>query len=820
MVDARPRNRHLKKWTPPTDMSKLLYFCLFLIAAIPTLSAYPGMCHTPRGPFFELIGQSSANLDIVVPERASEDEIAAAEFLRSNIAKISRQNNICVLPENRLTPGRKFIRLRVNPNFKVPSSNMRNIDDCSAIAFDICSAHIDIYYSNSSDAGMAVGLFLRKYCKVKIFAPSEIGLSANPVQTLNIPSGSAKFTPSFKGRLLGLGGNFEREYAALNGNNSIFYQNAHNLINVFGGDLFENRRDLFAIRFFPSSHSGDAQSRQIDFLNPETAAYAAEAAYNYFKANPSKMVFSVGFADSHFFDQKKESLEMSRGLNDAGYSDKTDCVYTFTNRVADRLKVYDPGKFLLQTSYLYTESPPSFDLANNILVYFAADSSNSFSENWRLRKLEQIRAWKDKGTSFIGLRDYYYGSPYFVPRSMELFGTEFLKDFYRAGGRFFACETSPIWAYDAGKLWILSNLLLDINADARTLENEFYNEFYAESAPFVKTFFRIAQNAWGNRKDYPRWLKFFKRWGQASLFSNADIDEMESALRKAENSAKSEVMKKRLMELRLAFDFTKSMISLYGIERRMWDIYLGSGYGVKDMENIIEEYALARAVKAARLKLWESLTRYPKPNLSVWDLLPNSNISELLAAKAMRSGGADVKKIERLLGRDFIDRRSSLATSENIALNSDFSEGDRHWIIYRTNECAETVKLCNSGTHRAANSFRVNSLLGASLSQLVDVSPNRAYAAKLRIRGKTHPADVFYIQIAFCDSKGKTLLKKTLQLPDSFSFSGNDITLSAVAPKNASMLVCSFFSVNSDPHSEIFVEDFKILQSNQSLQQK
>ena len=154
---------------------------------------------------------------------------------------------------------------------------------------------------------------------------------------------------------------------------------------------------------------------QPDFYNSDFRNFVADYMSEYFSSNPDRRVLSLGYADSSLFDTSQKTLESRRGYNGENYADYSNAVFDFTNFEAKILKKKYPDKLVMQTAYLYTLRPPDFRLSDNILVYYASDRGNWFDKRRRDFDIATFAVWTKSGAA-LGIHDYNFGMPYFIPR--------------------------------------------------------------------------------------------------------------------------------------------------------------------------------------------------------------------------------------------------------------------------------------------------------------------------------------------------------------------------------------------------------------------
>jgi len=167
------------------------------------------------------------------------------------------------------------------------------------------------------------------------------------------------------------------------------------------------------------------------------------------------------------------------------------------------------------------------------------------------------------GPEIVGTWDYYEGGPYFVPRYFTEQVAESIPFLASAGVRAFFAEGSPMWGFDAPRLWLAAQLLWDAQADPVTLLDEFFTGYYREAAGPMRQFFQLCQEQWNAQPGPPVWIKYYRMPSQAELFPLPLWDKLEHYLSEAEELAQSTRVKERIALTREDFDFGRAMSRLY-----------------------------------------------------------------------------------------------------------------------------------------------------------------------------------------------------------------------------------------------------------------
>lgn len=716
--------------------------------------------------FADIISDGETNLSIVIGGKPEEKE--AAEILKEILGKMSKRSDISIsssIPKNGFNGTSIFIRK--DNDAKILTPDTANIDGTLNFKFKIYPNSVHILYPSDNSAINAVGFFLKKFCGVKFFAPGPIGTEIPRPAYLKIRTGNFEVNPSFKGRNLGLFA--DKNFAKLIGNSDDFTSSNHSMPQIIDAKTAALHPAWMArIDGKLQPHSNRVQ---VDFANSAMRLFVKEYAEKYFAENPKARIFSLTPADSSDFDNTPYSERLKRGFTANGYMDCSNLVFSFVNEISKFIRSKYPSKFVYSLAYLYTENPPSFKIADNIIVYLCEDRGNFFSSEKMSANTELLKKWSNSGTKFFGIYDYNYGNPYFIPRNTFQQIAYSIKNAFDAGARFYTCESFPNWAYDAHKIWLLSNLLTDASLDTEKLENEFFDSYYGESSKHIKEFFDIAQEQWNKRNDRPMWLTLYKRWEQAEIFPKESLDRMEAKLALAEKGAKSPMVIDRIKEIRLMFDVTKSLANTYRLQKKLW-MYNISNTPKEHILDTIEAVKISKAIQKLDIKRYYENTKYPKASFKIWDELDYMDPSEMLAEN-MESRRLEYAK--NMLGEpDF--RRA-------------FSGGNSLWQTRKSDNA--NLKIKKSG-----NALTLSAWLPAYLYQRVEISENKKYSFNIKVSGNLEIGAVFYIELSFYSEEGRLLSKKRLRIPPLGSFKDKEMSISQVSPKGSKYAVAAIFAIS------------------------
>lgn len=791
-------------FTPKTNALRVAAVaCVFCSAAV-----FAAPAHFSRGVSqTERIGADCGKIEIVRSADFSKDEKAAADMLEALLARAPQNVRTVRGLRMRKFGGGNVAGERIS-EIVFKRTGAENLLDSGKVGYAVYGGRAVIFYDIVENAPAAAGEFAERVFGMRVLAPPPLGIVSEG-GTRKLRKEVRRFKYTFAGRDFNRAGLNDKMFSAANGRNSMFVAPAHNLLNIIGRDGFEKHPEFMpTIGGSKRTRSYSAQI-QPDFLEKSLADFAAQKGREFFESNPQKMLFAPTYSDSPLFDESPRTLANVRARTPRGYADYGNVVFALTNSVAERIGKTHPDKFVMEIGYLFTENPPDFRLEKNIVTYLCADRSNNYNADHRNTDIELFRKWTRSGAGGFGLYDYNYGFPYFVPHDTTEFIADAIAYSHELGARLYTCETSPVWAYDAHKLWMISRLLKDVSQNPKRLEREYFEMYFGKSARAVGGFFAVAKRAWRRNVPKPIWLKFYKRQSQAEMFSECDIDEMEQCLSAAEKLAESETVRERLAELRLVFDITKTFTASYRAEKRLFEI-LAEPADRDGLRHALECAVDAQAEKNGAILRYEKSTKYPRVNFGQWKAFSFVDAKEAAARRLINLGnGGDEKYVARNFGTQFVADAKKIRFAKNILRNPNFKNGFAGWKKFETKKYREALEIV---TVKNGAAVGMGSPHFVGISQSAAVSGGRVYEFEIVADGEVELGQVLYTRTVFSDAKGKILSAKYAQFP-SKKLCSEKLSMFARAPENAASATVSVFAGNSALPVTVFIKSAKLNES-------
>lgn len=716
-----------------------------------------------------------SDVKIIIPRTPSRAEAAVASDM-ARIMQIALGEKIHVLREN-FEDNPKGIYLGSTLLGKKALNKHLELDD-DDIVLDSKDGSLVLVGKEELSTEFAVYYFLHKYIGARWYCPGELGEHIPQVKDWEIPEVSEIVRPSYMSRSLS---DSTEGYELWTKRNFLHqrFSFSHAFHRLLPPELYDQHPEWFPLikgkRFKP--RSGDTYSWQPEFGSVELAKYIGKRAVEYFKDNRGKLSFSVGINDNAILSNSDESnkyLDATRYFR--GQIDASDLVFNFTNQVAEEVAEVFPNKYVGQLAYYIAENVPTFPVHPNVVPFLTADRSQYYDPLFVQKDKELIKKWTIQGPKHIGLYDYYYGSPFFVPRIFFRYTDELVKFAHNQGVSAFYAEIYSNWGIDGPKAWLIAQLLWDSDQDKDVLLNDFYKNYFKEVAEPMRAFFEMAEKAWCDQPGSARWLKYFGDVSQGDLFPPELCQVMRSKISEAQLQAQGEIVKKRLQLVSEAFKVTELLSGFQSVNKRLhlspcstkeealicvddlqeyeqakedFGAYLDELVSLnpihKSFRDAARRYFLCNPTHRALLKVLEYSDDYEvRSKLEELRLLTASkdiiNILDIYLNNQCENVYRDQKELVRngkfILGNSPV-LYNQVGPSERVC-------GD--WVIKEARP--GTVDLQGK---RISNSYK------ASVSQWIRVNRGEIYLFSAKVKGKISPGNVTYLQVSWANKEGKAL---------------------------------------------------------------
>ena len=408
------------------------------------------------------------------------------------------------------------------------------------IATKATDTGIELHITGASGTGTlyAVWFFLMNYADVRIVMPGEIGQIYPRLDRLYIPKDLYVFNPRPDFLLRIWSGESGLDQTAFLADNSQTqrFQYHHNMFAIFAPAKFGKLNPVFypilrGERYIPRPSERDHW--QPTFSEPAVAKHAIEYADRFFTNRPDMKSISVTVNDGGGHSER-DYKDLPNGLK--GISA---VYYTFVNNVARGLRERWPDKFVVFLPYAAVQKPPDFALEDNIMMFLFSQTGNP---------KQVYAAWEGK-VKHIGVYQWLYGMGWVIPNHWPHGIQDYLRWVRERGGMAFKGEAYVAWAQAGPKMWVLNNLLWNVDADVNALLTDFYEHAYGrDAAPAMARYFAQAEKIYERRRTPD--LFNLTRWRPGAYqFQHAtprDFEVMGDALDEAERLTPGPANKRRI----------------------------------------------------------------------------------------------------------------------------------------------------------------------------------------------------------------------------------------------------------------------------------
>ena len=307
---------------------------------------------------------------------------------------------------------------------------------------------------------------------------------------------------------------------------------------------------------------------QPTFSEPAVVRRAIEYADEVFSKHPEMISISLTVNDGGGYSE----IDLRQGKVGANKRISLSNVYgQYVNAVAKGIRKKWPGKFVAFIPYGFMADPPDFPLEDNVLV-FPMNEPKAIYVNWQ-----------GKAKNF-GMYHWLYGAGYIIPNHWPHALQDCLRWGHAHGFRAFKAEAYSVWAQDAPKIWVMANLLWNVDLDVDRLMKDYCEHAYGrEAAPAMLRYFARAEKIYERRHTTNAYC-FVTSWRPRETQYNDvredDMKGMADALAKAAGKVKGDDNKKRVDLVTRCFRWSECYWKRVAALRCVRDAKIASGQDV------------------------------------------------------------------------------------------------------------------------------------------------------------------------------------------------------------------------------------------------
>ncbi|MBA3849991.1 MAG: hypothetical protein C0502_08345 [Opitutus sp.] len=738
----------------------------------------------PRRDFL-VFDRRGSLLPIFTDPKAAETETTAASLLQETLAAASGlpRGYFPIRSAENPPRGIRGLRFRLAPK---PAGNPL----AHPIGYRVGADGIELSATDPQDFVGAAGWFLERSVGARWFMPGLLGREVNRLRRLELPAGEWHSEPGYYSRNLGLGGSGSdnAEWHARNRLRPLF-EHSHTV------DWLITREDMIARPELRPLSNGEpllprkgSTAWQPNFTSAAVVEHLTQRLREQFRRDKDRLSIAIGQNDSWRWDQSEETLaSVAPHRHFRHYPDYSNTLFAALNRVAERLAPEFPDRFITTYAYQWTENVPRFPVHLQVLPYLTADRSQWFDPAFKAEDQDILRRWGQAGPKFFGIYDYYYGSPFFVPRPTLHAVRESIPFAHGAGARAFYAECHPNWGLDGPKLWLAAQLLWDPQTDSDALLDEYFVRFWKEAAEPMRRFFALCDEAYVRQPLPGYWIKYFKDDHQRVIFPPEVRNALWAELARAADLARTPIVRERLALVRAAFEvsdlFCRHDEARDELSRLTHDPRTSSD----TLRLAVTKFTTARARLVQALAkverehplalsatlIPEYLRNDPRPRAlrrlaeaGAAAATEDSFVQSVFAGRKPTSSELTAKGTELLQDRGF---GTVKAKDIHPFIALDWNEPGGPWVGQSEPFETRKVQLSESGDQPAAGSAQLSALSAQLRSirysgvnqegfyQTVPAEPGVLYRATVRVRGKVRPGNMTFLFLSFGGTDSKNL---------------------------------------------------------------
>lgn len=611
----------------------------------------------------------------------------------------------------------------------------------------------------------------------------------------------------------------------------------HGLYRIFTDQVYEENPN-FRPNYNGKPVMKSAKQIQPDLGNPAVMDFAARKVAEYFDKNPHKMSFRLGINDNATYGN---SVFTEPLIRNHGYfrdvPDYSNLIFHFMNGVAQRLEATHPNKYIGCLAYSWAENVPEFPVHSKVIPYLTADRMQGYDPVWKAEDQDLTQRWRKAGTEHIGHYDYFYGGPYAFPRISFNLLSESISFAQQSGVSGFVSEVSPLWPIDGPKLWLISQLLWNIEQNPQTLLKEYFNDLFGDAANAIEQFYKIAEKQWHAQTTEGLWIRLYTDENGVSIFSLEAIELMRNFLERAKAINTDPVVGKRIALICHCFSMTESIHtassyrnqlvsqsyqSISDIQKAIQGLKNWKNYYIKFRENLdllAKEpcyTSKATAILAQHLRWKPSapekhtlcainsyLESNPNPTLEQEIQKVFHNLPEISMAYKILRRNRNRKTVNQLKNGGFEDytnaprRRQKAATIEE----------PPGWRIRMFPNESFFYSWIPEASHRGERGIRIDGNATGYLRESSRRLPNgNACEANFWYRGKILPGSTIQIRFLFHDAEKSFIETQQVSLPQG-EWGWKKHSLIAIPPKEAKFVTFEINFNRQDKNGWLEIDD-------------
>ena len=468
----------------------------------------------------------------IVVDKANEADSKSAADLEVYLEKITGRK---VPVEDHGVPaeGRYTIAVGLNRYTEELTEELKAMD-IEGFVIKSAENHLLIRGFDEKATAFGVNYFLQEYCGVRWYMPlpEPLGIVIPRREKISIGIFTDRQEPSFVIRLFHSSGEHGSEFALRNLANARRWFAHHEVNAIMNMDTYYERHPEY-YAMIGGRRDAVPHWFQVCTSNPEVIQLFIDYAVRHFNTNPDATVVPMGLNDGTGYCECNECMAQGGTISDR--------IYTFYDTVAKGLNERHPGKKVGLIVYSGAKELPSEGVLKKIDTRnFAAGMPWDQTDWWvpKARKAhkELIRSWSERLDRF-----FMYG--WFSLRSntvptMHIRDIDSMLKYAHGLGNCdgFYNETSQFYALHGPQMWVMAQLLWNIDRDVDALLKDFCNGMFGKGGSWMERYYNHIQEIWWRQP-----LSSVSLWGnyagEFNLFKAEDMEKLQHYLSMAEKAA-------------------------------------------------------------------------------------------------------------------------------------------------------------------------------------------------------------------------------------------------------------------------------------------
>lgn len=595
----------------------------------------------------QIILNKNMNVEILIPDRASETEQFAAEELQRYI-KLMTGKHISIVKH--LSNDVKMIfsvgKTRFTEKYKDKFAKSPASAEYDGFVTDITDNLIILYGGSDRGTLYSVYNFLENQ-GCRWFFPGKLGEVIPKKSNLELNPGIEVQIPDFVQRQLGIGmtpgidvedmidwiaknrlnRNFALRYyfirkylpknkwdaASKRGGNQEWQWICHNLSFMLPVDkYFSKHPEYYALYKGKRIPSGSKSKPgygggNLCTTNPEVIKICANFAIDWFDKHPEGVVVPVWPGDGGIKWCECKNCKKLGGINffPGKRGSMSRRMVTFANAVAKIVAKRYPDRFILCPAYSNYVQPVDIPLEKNVLIQYCVHGCYAHGIDIckpNKKEMDMLLSWTASAKGRMGVWEYFLlgnhhsknvENPAMLPVIYRSRDT--LKFYKNNGVNWYFTQTSPkYWKHNIFAFYETARLIWDADQDFDALFNDFFDKFYGNASDPLKEFYRLIENKVYKESWHPQTYADVAV-PSTKVFTHEILKQCEQYIKSAEIVKLSAIEKKRVALVRKTFNHIKANAGTQGMlgidPKSPWRMERGEDFYIinADGKNISED---------------------------------------------------------------------------------------------------------------------------------------------------------------------------------------------------------------------------------------